>query len=43
MRICPLLFPMEQVFEDFVTHSFRRHQERYTVTAQGPQKASGDD
>lgn len=33
-----LLFPMEQVFEDFVTHSFRRHQTAYRVAAQGPQK-----
>lgn len=33
-----LLFPMEQVFEDFVTHSFRRHQQDYDVVAQGPQK-----
>ena len=32
-----LLFPMEQVFEDFVTYSFRRYQRNYTVTAQGPQ------
>ena len=28
---------MEQVFEDFVTDSFRRYQHRYTVTAQSPQ------
>lgn len=33
-----LLFPMEQVFEDFVTSSFRRHQGSYTVTGQRPQK-----
>ena len=33
-----LLFPMEEVYEDFVTHSFRRHQERFTVTSQGPQR-----
>ena len=33
-----LLFPMEQVFEDFVTHSFRRHQDCYLVRAQHPQK-----
>lgn len=33
-----LLFPMQEVFEDFVTHSFRRHQRRYAVTAQGPRK-----
>ncbi|MYB39425.1 MAG: hypothetical protein F4Y26_18990 [Gammaproteobacteria bacterium] len=31
-----LLFPMEQVFEDFVTASFRRHQRDYRVRAQGP-------
>lgn len=33
-----LLFRMEQVFEDFVTASFRRHQRRYTVVRQGPRK-----
>ena len=33
-----LLFPMEQVFEDFVTHSFRRYQDRYAVGSQEPQK-----
>ena len=33
-----LLFPMEQVFEDFVTDSFRRYQQRYTVAAQRPQR-----
>ena len=33
-----LLFPMEEVYEDFVTHSFRRHQDRFTVTSQGPQR-----
>jgi 5-methylcytosine-specific restriction enzyme subunit McrC len=33
-----LLFPMEEVFEDFVTHSFRRYQRQYAVTAQGPRK-----
>lgn len=31
-----LLFPMEQVFEDFVTASFRRHQRDYRVRAQSP-------
>ena len=36
-RNLSLLFPMEQVFEDFVTHSFRRYQSDYRVTAQGPQ------
>lgn len=33
-----LLFPMERVFEDYVTDCFRRYQQRYTVTAQGPQR-----
>ena len=33
-----LLFPMEQVFEDFVTDSFRRYQKKYFVTAQHPQE-----
>ena len=33
-----LLFPMEQVFEDFVTHSFRRYQNRYGVKAQSPKR-----
>ena len=33
-----LLFPMEQVFENFVTHSFGRHQRRYRVAAQHPRK-----
>ncbi len=33
-----LLFPMEEVYEDFVTHSFRRHQHKFTVTSQGPQR-----
>ncbi len=33
-----LLFPMGQVFEDFVTDSFRSYQEQYTVTAQGPRR-----
>ena len=37
-RNLSLLFPMEEVFEDFVTHSFRRHQSDYRVTAQSPQK-----
>ena len=31
-----LLFPMEEVFEDFVTAAVRRHQRRFTVRAQGP-------
>ena len=33
-----LLFPMEEVYEDFVTHSFRRHQAEFQVVAQGPRK-----
>ena len=33
-----LLFPMEQVFEDFVTDSFRRYQDLYAVGPQKPQK-----
>ena len=34
-----LLFPMEQVFEDFVVDAFRRYQRQYDVRAQGPQRA----
>ena len=30
-----LLFPMEEVFEDFVTAAVRRHQRHFTVRAQG--------
>ena len=33
-----LLFPMEEVFEDFVTRCFRRYQSEYRVQGQGPQK-----
>ena len=33
-----LLFPMEEVFEDFVTQSFRRYQ-AYPVRAQSPKKS----
>ena len=33
-----LLFPMEEVFEDFVVEAFRRHQREYQVRAQGPQR-----
>ena len=33
-----LLFPMEEVFEDFVVDAFRRHQKQYKVKAQGPQR-----
>ena len=32
-----LLFPMEKVFEDFVTHSFLRHQNEFNLTRQGPE------
>ena len=33
-----LLFPMEEVYEDFVTHSFRRYQYHFGVNAQWPQR-----
>ena len=33
-----LLFPMEQVFEDFVVSSFRRYQKTYSVAGQSPQR-----
>ena len=33
-----LLFPMEEVFEDFVVDAFRRHPTEYGVKAQGPQQ-----
>ncbi len=33
-----LLFPMEEVFEDFVASSFQRYQQRYFVRTQGPQE-----
>ena len=33
-----LLFPMEEVFEDFVVDAFRRYQGQYRVRAQGPQQ-----
>ena len=33
-----LLFPMEEVFEDFVTAAVGRHQQRFTVRAQGPMR-----
>ena len=35
-RNVSLLFPMEQVFEDFLVDSFRRYQQRYTVVSHGP-------
>lgn len=31
-----LLFPMEEVFEDFVTSAFRKHQRAFSVGSQGP-------
>ena len=34
-----LLFPMEEVFEDYVADSFRRYQRDYRVRTQGPQKS----
>ena len=34
-----LLFPMEEIYEDFVTQCFRRHQDEYRVRAQGPWRA----
>jgi len=37
-RNLSLLFPMEEVFEDYVTHSFRRYQTTCGVVAQGPRK-----
>ena len=33
-----LLFPMEEVFEDFLVDAFKRHQNAYGVRTQGPQK-----
>ena len=38
-----LLFPMEEVFEDFVTAAVRRHQRRFTVHAQGPMRSLAAD
>ena len=38
-----LLFPMEEVFEDFVTAAIRRHQRRFTVRAQGPMRPLATD
>ena len=34
-----LLFPMEEVFEDFVADAFRRYQRVFDLRTQGPQKA----
>ncbi len=33
-----LLFPMEQIFEDFVAHSFRKYQKDFIVKTQAPIK-----
>ena len=33
-----LLFPMEEVFEDFVADAFKRHQSGHSVQLQGPQE-----
>lgn len=33
-----LLFPMEQIFEDFVAHGFRKYQSHFKVQTQGPIK-----
>ena len=33
-----LLFPMEEVFEDFVAFHFRKNQNQFSVRTQGPQK-----
>ena len=33
-----LLFPMWEVFEDFVAASFRRHQQQFSVRKQGPRE-----
>ena len=38
-RNVSLLFPMEQVFEDFIANSFRRHQQRYAVVSHGHRSA----
>ncbi len=38
-----LLFPMEEVFEDFVTAAVRRHQRYFTVRAQGPMRSLAAD
>ena len=34
-----LLFPMEEVFEDFLVAAFRSHRRQYEVRAQAPQRA----
>ena len=37
-----LLFPMEEIYEDFVTQSFRRHKDGFTVISQGPRETFGE-
>ncbi len=38
-----MLFPMEEVFEDFVTAAVRRHQHRFAVHSQGPMRPLATD
>jgi len=33
-----LFFPMEKIFEDYVTHCLRKHASEYRVRSQGPQR-----
>lgn len=33
-----LLFPMEEIFEDFVACHFRKHQDKFSVETQGPRE-----
>ncbi len=33
-----LLFPMEEIFEGYVTYAFRRYEPKYSVEIQGPRK-----
>ncbi len=34
-----LLFPMEEIYEDFITHSFQTYQSEFQVQPQGPRRA----
>jgi len=34
-----MLFPMEEVFEHFVTHTFKRYQHKYPVRTQSPRRS----
>ena len=34
-----LLFPMEQIFEDYVAHAFKKYWSNYDVITQGPRKS----